>query len=60
MTKAALAFAYPEHLGPACGTDALSRRLPILHGYALGILHFPLGAALHTIGLHLLTSLFLL
>jgi len=59
MTTGASALTYPEHLGPACGTDALSCRLPILHGYASGILHFPLGTALHTVRLHLLTSLYL-
>jgi hypothetical protein len=53
-----LSLAYPEHLGPAYRADTLGCRLTILHGYSLGVLHFPLGPALHTIGLHLSTSLF--
>ncbi len=49
-------FPYPEHLSTACGTHPLSCGLTILHGYALGILHFPFGAAFHTVRLHLSTS----
>ncbi len=41
-----------KHLGPAYGTSPLSRWLAILHGYALGIFHFPFGAAFHTVCLH--------
>ncbi len=48
---------YPEHLSATGGTDALGRRLAVLHDYALGILHLPLGTALHTICLHWFTSL---
>jgi len=46
-----------KHFSPAYGTDALSRRLSILHGYSLGILHFSLGPAFHTVRLHLFSSL---
>ena len=59
-TMLALAFPYSEHLGPACGTHTLSGRPAVLHDYALGIRHFLLGAALHTVCLHVFTSLFLL
>jgi len=55
----ALSLPYSEHLGPAYGTYALSSRPAILHDYASGILHFPFGAALHTVCLHLFTSLFI-
>ncbi len=48
----ALALPYPEHLRAAGGTDALGRRFAILHDYTLGILHLPLGTALHAICLH--------
>jgi hypothetical protein len=51
-------FTYPEHLGPTYGTHTLSGRPAILHDYASGVLHFSLGAALHTVCLHLFTSLF--
>ena len=47
-----LALAYSEHLCPAYGTDTLGCRLTILHGYWLGVFHFPFGAAFDTIGLH--------
>ena len=56
LIRSALALSYPEHLGAACGTNTLCRRLPILHSYGPGILHFPLGTAFHTICLHLFTS----
>ena len=59
LTPTALDLPYPEHLGPAGGTDTLSCRLPILHGYGLGVLHFRLGAALDTIGLRHMSLLFL-
>jgi len=52
-------FPYSEHLGPAYGTYALSGRPAVLHDYASGILHFPFGAAFHTVCLHLFTSLFI-
>jgi len=48
----ALALPYPEHLSPARGTYTLGRWSPVLHGDALGIFHFPLGPALHTVCLH--------
>ena len=38
-----------KHLGPTCGTYPLSRRLAILHGYALRILHFLFSTALNAI-----------
>jgi hypothetical protein len=50
----------PEHLGTAYRAHTLSRRLTILHGYFLGVFHFPLGPTFHAIGLHLFTSLFAL
>jgi len=53
-----LTLPYSEHLGAAYGAGTLSCRFTILHSYASGILHFPLGAALHAVGLHLFTSLF--
>lgn len=57
-TVSALALSYPEHLSPTYRADALSCWLSILHGYRLGILHFSLGSAFHTICLHWSTSLF--
>jgi len=60
LTLTVSALAYPEHLGPTCGTDTLSCWLAILHSYRLGVLHFPLGSAFHTICLHLFNLLFLL
>ncbi len=48
----ALALPYPEHLGLAYWAYTLSCRLTILHGYALGVLHFPFSTAFDTIGLH--------
>jgi len=51
--------AYSEHLGPTYGTHTLSSRPTILHGYVSGIPHLSLGPALHTVCLHLFTSLFL-
>jgi len=49
---------YSEHLGPAYGTYALSGRPAVLHDDASGILHLSFSAALHTVCLHLFTSLF--
>jgi hypothetical protein len=54
-----LGLPYPEHLGPANGTYALSCRPAVLHDYASRILHFSFGAAFHAVCLHLFTSLFL-
>ena len=54
----ALTLSYPEHLGPTYRAYTLSRWPTILHDYALGILHFPFDSALHTVRLHLSTSLF--
>jgi len=48
-----LALTDSEHFGTACWTRSLSRRSTVLHGYALGVLHLPLSAALYTISLHL-------
>jgi hypothetical protein len=47
-----LAFTDSKHLGATNRACALSRRLTILHGNALGVLHFTLGSTFHTIGLH--------
>jgi hypothetical protein len=48
----ALALPDFEHLGATNRAHTLGRRLAILHGNGLGILHFFLGAALHTVSLH--------
>ena len=53
-----LALTDPKHLGPTCGTYTLSCWFTILHGYGLGVLHFPFGTAFHTVCLHYLTSTF--
>jgi len=55
-TMSALALANPKHLSATCRAHTLSCRLTVLHGYALRVLHFPLGAAFNTIGLHQSTS----
>ena len=47
-----------EHLGAANRADTLCGRPPILHDNTLCIPHLSLGSALHTIGLHQLTSFF--
>ena len=52
-----LTLPYFEHFGATGRAYALSRRLTILHGYALGVLHLPFSATLHTICLHQLTHL---
>ena len=52
-----LGFADSEHLGSALGTSTLGCRFTILHFDSPGIAHLSLGPALHTIGLHRLTSL---
>ena len=51
-----LALADPEHLGTTLRANALGCRLPVLHGYSLGVLHLSLGTALHTIGFHTISS----
>ena len=58
LTPTVSALPYPEHLSPTCGAYTLSCRLPILHGYRLGVLHFPLGSAFHTICLRHVNLLF--
>jgi len=57
-TMVVLSLPDSEHLGSAHRTYTLSSRPAILHDYASGILHFPFGAAFHTVCLHLFTSLF--
>jgi hypothetical protein len=47
-----MALADAEDLGATNRADILSCRLAILHGYDLGISHFPLGPALNTVSLH--------
>ncbi len=47
-----LAFSYSEHLSATYGANTLSCWFAVLHGYGLGIPHFPLGAALNTVCLH--------
>ena len=42
-----------EHPGATDRANTLSRWLTVLHGNALGVLHFSLGSALHAIRLHL-------
>jgi hypothetical protein len=54
---ASLTLPYFEHLGAAGRAHTLGRRLAILHGNGLGILHFFLGAALHTVSLHFTSPL---
>jgi hypothetical protein len=38
--------------GATCGACPLGGRLAVFHGYALGIFHFPLCTAFHTVSLH--------
>jgi len=57
LAVVALALPDSEHLGPAHGTHTLSGRPAVLHDYASGILHLPFGTALHTVCLHMFTSL---
>jgi hypothetical protein len=47
-----LALANAEHLSTTSWASALSRRLAILHGNSLGILHLFLSSTLYTISLH--------
>ena len=54
---ASLTLPYFEHLGAAGRTHTLRRWLAILHGNGLGILHFFLGAALHTVSFHFTSPL---
>jgi len=58
MSISGLTLSYSEHLSPTRRAYALSGRLPVLHNYGPGILHFPLSAALYTVCLHWLTSFF--
>ena len=51
-----LAFSYSEHLGLTRWTDALCRRLAVLHGYRLWVPHFSFGSAFNAIRLHDSTS----
>jgi len=48
----ALALADTEHLSPTHRANTLRGWLTILHDNALGVLHFPFGAAFHTVRLH--------
>jgi hypothetical protein len=52
-----LGLADSKHFGATYRTCALGRRFAILHGDALSILNLPLGLALHTITLHVITLL---
>ena len=47
-----MALADAEDLGATSRADSLSCRPAILHDNDLGIVHFSLGPALNTIGLH--------
>ena len=58
MSISGLTLPYSEHLSTTRRAYTLGRRLAILHSYGPGILHFLLGAALHTVCLHWLTSFF--
>ena len=60
FTLLALALPYPEHLGAAYRAHPLGCWLFILHDNTSGIFDFPLGAAFHTIGLHLHLQFFIL
>ena len=51
-----LGFAYPEHFGPTYGAHTLSCSAAILHGYSLGVPHFPFCMTLNTVRLHWFTS----
>lgn len=53
-----LAFSDAEHLSATYRAFPLGCRFTIFHGDTLGVLHFPFGAALNTIGLHLVHLLF--
>ena len=45
-------LSYPEHLGSTYRAYTLSRWFAVFHSYGLGVLHFPFGAAFHTVCLH--------
>ena len=47
-----LAFAYSKYFRATGRAYALGCRLAVLHGDALWVLHFSLGATLHTVRLH--------
>ena len=51
-----LALADSEHFRATTRTDALGRRLAVLHGDAFGTLYFLLGLALYAISLHIKAS----
>ena len=53
ILESALTLADSEHFRATRGTDALGRRLTVLHGYRLGILHLLFGPAFHAVRLHL-------
>jgi hypothetical protein len=53
-----LGLANSEHLGAARGANPLGGWPTILHSYVLWILHFSLGSAFNTIGLHRVYLLF--
>ena len=52
LNNLVLALTDSEHLGTATGTNPLRCRPAVLHGNALGILHFPLCPALNAVCLH--------
>ena len=47
-----LAFTYPKQLSATDRADTLCRWSAVFHSDFLGVLHFPLSPALHTICLH--------
>jgi hypothetical protein len=53
-----LALADSEHLGAAFWANTLCCGLAVLHFDGFGIAHFSLGAAFHTVSLHLVHLLF--
>jgi hypothetical protein len=54
----AFTISYPKHLSSAYRAYTLGCWPSIFHSYALGILYFSFGSALHAVCLHLLTSCF--
>ena len=57
-TSKDLALTDSEYLGTTLRADTLGRWLSVLHGYSLGVLHLPLGAALHAVCFHSAPPLF--
>ena len=53
-----LALADSKYFRATTRTDALGRRLAVLHGDAFGILYFLLGTALNAISLHIQSLLY--